>query len=134
MSTVSEFRVSLDPAARLQQTHCSDFKGSSQKNLPEFPSTPAPSFSFRTFSPPASDGFSTIPDIDAVVTKPHPRTLRDADREIAELRLVMIGMGKAMDKWLGNARALTATEEEDPTASAAWQGLRRLQQALLDGA
>jgi hypothetical protein len=116
LSTVSEFR----------------------KNLPDFNPPAAPTFPFRTYTPDTSvdlmyDSNMAAPD----QTYPaHPtRTLLDAEREIAELRLVMIGMGKAMGSWMDAIhppnQPRSATEAEPMTA--AWMGMKRLQESLLDG-
>jgi TBC1 domain family protein 5 len=59
--------------------------------------------------------------------------LKDADREIAELRLAMVGMGKTMAHWI-EALEDPQTSTEVESRQAALEGLRRLQKTLIDGA
>lgn len=54
------------------------------------------------------------------------KTLRDAERELAELRLAMVGMGKAMSEWLNSLPESTGQTERD--------GLERVKETLLDAA
>jgi TBC1 domain family protein 5 len=122
ISTVSEFR----------------------KNLPDFNTQTAPTFPFRNFTTEA------VPDRlfsdDALPAHKPPslqrvRTLLDAEREIAELRLSMIGMGKAMGTWLDIVNPPSNTTEpnqaiinnDNDQSASAWTGLKRLQESLLDG-
>jgi TBC1 domain family protein 5 len=58
------------------------------------------------------------------------RTIKDAERELAELRLAMVGMGKAMGQWL----ASIPKDESTPEITLAWQGLERVNETLLDAA
>lgn len=62
-----------------------------------------------------------------------PRTLRDADREIAELRLAMVGMGKTMAHWIDTLEEPQSNPEAEHR-QAALEGLKRLQKTLIDGA
>lgn len=62
-----------------------------------------------------------------------PRTLRDADREIAELRLAMVGMGKTMAHWIDTLEEPQLSPEAEPRQTAL-EGLKRLQKTLIDGA
>jgi TBC1 domain family protein 5 len=57
------------------------------------------------------------------------KSLRDAERDMAELRLAMVGMGKAMNEWMS---ALPVTEES--AGGDAWNGLGRVRDTLLDAA
>jgi TBC1 domain family protein 5 len=79
--------------------------------------------------------FPNIESLSSHLPSPHtpPRTLFDADREIAELRLAMVGMGKTMGNWLDTLEEAQGSPEE-ARAQAARQGLRRLQRTLIDGA
>lgn len=52
------------------------------------------------------------------------KTLRDAERELAEIRLAMIGMGKAMTEWLDRLPTDTTPEVTE--------GLERVKESLLD--
>lgn len=130
-----------------------------------------PSFPFRgigsdpTMLPPPDQALSTVEGMNIrglslqdpapIISAPPPRTLLDTEREIAELRLVMIGMGKAMgscmdvirrnDRAAQRAAAATATtkaaqgsseaahEQRAQSSERAWVGLQRLQESLLDG-
>lgn len=116
LSTVSEFR----------------------KNLPDFNPPAAPTFPFRTFSQDAPGELLYDTDIaqaDQDYPTPPARTLLDAEREIAELRLVMIGMGKAMGTWMDIVHQPDRPKKEAEATSAdqAWTGMQRLQESLLDG-
>lgn len=77
-----------------------------------------------TFRPPISERKS----IDSTASM---KSLRDAERELAELRLAMVGMGKAMSEWLTILPALS-----EPTAAhvSATRGLERIRDTLLDSA
>jgi hypothetical protein len=57
------------------------------------------------------------------------KTIRDAEREVAELRLAMMGMGKAMSEWLDQLPKGQTEGEET-----AWRGLSRIKGTLLDAA
>lgn len=114
-----------------------------RKNLPEFPTTPSTAFQFRTFSSPSEEeGYSNIPSMQQAIPPPPVRTLRDADLEIAELRLSLINMGKAMDKWLevvkpssaSNDPAEAQNDQAKDTQSEAWKGMNKLRDALLNAA
>ena len=109
-----------------------------RKNLPDFNPPAAPTFPFRTFSPDTSVDVlydSDMPSSEQAYPSPPPRTLLDAEREIAELRLVMIGMGKAMGSWMDIVHPPNGPKSEaapDATGQA-WTGMHRLQESLLDG-
>ena len=116
LSTVSEFR----------------------KNLPDFNPPTAPTFPFRTFSSePSSDPLydNDLPSPGQAFSSEPARTLLDAEREIAELRLVMIGMGKAMGGWLEvvHPPGQSAPRPPGEHVDRAWTGMQRLQESLLDG-
>lgn len=109
-----------------------------RKNLPEFTPPANTNFPFRNFSPDTTGETAynnSLPNPEQAFPAPPVRTLLDADREIAELRLIMIGMGKAMGSWL---EAVQPASESVPAPNGdqtqlAWQGLTKLQEALLDG-
>ena len=79
--------------------------------------------------------FPNIQSLSSHVASPYTpqRTLLDAEREIAELRLAMIGMGKTMGNWLDTLEEMRGTAE-DRREEVAREGLRRLQRTLIDGA
>jgi TBC1 domain family protein 5 len=135
VSTLSELRVSI-------YHHLSGpLLTYLQKNFPELPATSsAPSFPFRSYTPEGTtpSGNSQFPNLDSLsshLPPAHipPRTLKDADREIAELRLAMVGMGKSMAHWI-EALEDPQTSTEVESRQAALEGLRRLQKTLIDGA
>ncbi|WWC66907.1 uncharacterized protein I206_100814 [Kwoniella pini CBS 10737] len=71
------------------------------------------------------------PSADSIGTE---QSLKDAELEMAELRLAMVGMGKAMSEWL---LALQPSIERDTGESEkenAWKGLERVKDGLLDAA
>lgn len=79
--------------------------------------------------------FPNLESLSSHVPSPHipPRTLLDAERDIAELRLAMVGMGKTMGNWLDTLEEVQG-KMTDTRCEAAQQGLRRLQRTLIDGA
>ena len=125
---------------------------------------------------PARSGFFSPPHISRVQPSPTPqstlsprptpprqasmdsnisiKSLRDAEREVAELRLAMMGMGKAMTAWMeaiaasattsskgdlsGSGKASAAPTEggvkEFSTDTSDWKGLERVRDTLLDAA
>lgn len=135
VSTLSELRVSIYHGLR------GPLLSYLQKNFPELPATAsAPSFPFRSYTPEGitPSGNSQFPNLDSLSshlppTHRPPRTLKDADREIAELRLAMVGMGKSMAHWI-EALEDPQTSTEVESRQAALEGLRRLQKTLIDGA
>lgn len=98
-----------------------------RKNLPELAASAPTSFQFRTFSPASTEGISP----EGEPSSGSGRSLMDAEREIAELRLVMVGMAKAMSRWTDVAQTRDASDEDRRSA---WQGLSRLQASLQSGA
>lgn len=135
-----------------------------RKNLPELAGGNNPSsFPFRTFTPPFGEGSAVSPSRGAVGDEEgesaygsgRGRTLMDAEREIAELRLVMVGMGKAMAKWMATVEGVgegeaggesareregipqegdqTTAENKKETKQVAWAGLHRLCSGLTAG-
>lgn len=61
------------------------------------------------------------------------KTIKDAEREMAELRLAMLGMGKAMSEWLDVLHNSQQQMEESERENA-WKGLERVKDTLIDGA
>lgn len=61
------------------------------------------------------------------------KTIKDAEREMAELRLAMLGMGKAMSEWLDVLHNSQQQMEESEIENA-WKGLARVKDTLIDGA
>ena len=109
-----------------------------RKNLPDFNPPTAPTFPFRTFSSdPTADLLydNDLPSPGQAFSSEPARTLLDAEREIAELRLVMIGMGKAMGGWLEVVHPSheSASQTGGELVERAWTGMQRLQESLLDG-
>ncbi|WVQ80391.1 hypothetical protein IAT38_002496 [Cryptococcus sp. DSM 104549] len=65
------------------------------------------------------------------------KTVKDAEREMAELRLAMLGMGKAMSEWMEVLRpseGSTQAVSEDSEKEAAWRGMDRVKNTLIDAA
>ncbi|KAJ9113622.1 hypothetical protein QFC22_005930 [Naganishia vaughanmartiniae] len=61
-------------------------------------------------------------------------SVEDADRDIAELRLAMVGMGKAMSNWLDTVEKSCTDAASEERLKPALLGLRRLQESLVHGA
>jgi TBC1 domain family protein 5 len=61
------------------------------------------------------------------------KSMKDAEREMAELRLALLGMGKAMAEWLSTVQP-DSSEGEEGERAAAWRGLERVKETLLDSA
>lgn len=59
------------------------------------------------------------------------KSVKDAEREVAELRLAMVGMGKAMGEWL---TSLAGQSEQACQQVSAREGLERVRDTLLDAA
>lgn len=150
---------------------------SSQTALSSIPSSSALPHRSGFFSPPhvsrvppfASSPVQHVPTTQSTLSpRPTPprqpsmdsnisiKSLRDAEREVAELRLAMMGMGKAMMGWMETIEAAQArgvdtgagpesaprAGQTDERASAAasivegseWKGLERVRDTLLDAA
>jgi TBC1 domain family protein 5 len=58
------------------------------------------------------------------------KSLRDAERQLAEVRLAMLSMGKAMTEWMSVLRE----GKDGPDAAEAWAGLDRVRDTLLEAA
>ncbi|EJT52581.1 hypothetical protein A1Q1_03383 [Trichosporon asahii var. asahii CBS 2479] len=104
--------------------------------------------SYSFFSPANTDSgkaspYSTIPSSTAPLPPrptitPHPssdaesvRSLLNADRQMAEVRLAMVGMGKAMAEWLELVRSGDGSPDE---IAHAYKGLDRVRDSLLGAA
>lgn len=59
------------------------------------------------------------------------KSMLDAERQMAEMRLVMLTMGKAMSSWMDTLKDGHGGEE---TKAEAWAGLDRIRDSLLDAA
>ncbi|KAK4685294.1 TBC1 domain family member 5, partial [Tremellales sp. Uapishka_1] len=116
-----------------------------RKNLPDTSTAYSyiPNLPFSPLSPPAREAASPFSSIPTAFPRPfvHPtiepkpriasrpsidslsseKTIKDAELEIAELRLAMLGMGKAMAEWL-----------DRPDEEASRMGLERIKETLLD--
>ena len=92
------------------------------------------SFSYRPphLSPPPTASFrpSILPRASAD-SNISIKSVRDAEREAAELRLSMVGMGKAMSEWL---ILLSEYSGKSPQQASALKGLERIRDTLLDAA
>ncbi|WWD22360.1 hypothetical protein CI109_106851 [Kwoniella shandongensis] len=145
MSTVADLRKNLPDSA------------TAYSYLPNLPFSPITSPSARDAAAP----FSSIPNSISALpprtfltspsdnsTPPRPglqsrqsidsqssqKTVKDAEREMAELRLAMLGMGKAMTEWLTTLRSEGEDEDPDGEKEAAWKGLDKIRDTLLDAA
>ncbi|ODN75943.1 hypothetical protein L202_05924 [Cryptococcus amylolentus CBS 6039] len=76
------------------------------------------------------------PSMDSQTSEMSVKTVKDAEREMAELRLAMLGMGKAMLEWLDvvKNKDQSTTEGSDGERDAAWSGLERVRDTLIDAA
>ncbi|KAJ9096810.1 hypothetical protein QFC21_005081 [Naganishia friedmannii] len=112
-----------------------------RRNLPEIPATTtATNFPFKSFTPErtttpsGATQFPTMESLSSHLSPPHipARTVQDADRDIADLRLVMVGMGKTMANWLDTVEEACTNEASEERLRQALLGLRRLQETLID--
>ncbi|CAK9783198.1 RabGAP/TBC [Cutaneotrichosporon oleaginosum] len=107
-------------------------------------------YSFLNFSPSQTPNtntpgpYSSIPSTASALPRPvfqkehsddtesisSAKSLRDAERQLAEVRLAMLSMGKAMTEWMSVLRE----GEEGPEAAEAWTGLNRVRDTLLEAA
>lgn len=125
--------------------------GDLRKNLPDTSTAYSylPNLPFSPLHPQQQrDPYSTIPSTSALPARvpfqpPAPvarvassasmdssvsiKSLRDAERDLAELRLAMLGMGKSMAGWLEQLDS--ASHDGD-----AWRGMERVRDSLLDAA
>ncbi|KAI9635956.1 rab-GTPase-TBC domain-containing protein [Dioszegia hungarica] len=141
-STVADIRKNLPEgySSYLPNLPFSPLGTPSPRDNPQFSSIPSsasaipPRSSF--FSPPHNPISSFYPATRPEVSKRPSmdsnisiKSLRDAERDMAELRLAMVGMGKAMNEWMS---ALSVTEEV--AKGDAYNGLGRVRDTLLDAA
>ncbi|WRT63648.1 uncharacterized protein IL334_000571 [Kwoniella shivajii] len=83
-----------------------------------------------------------IPAQSSVESVATEQSSKDAELEMAELRLAMVGMGKAMSEWLSLLRPSSTEldgsdrkgEEETAEDENAWRGLEKIKNSLLDAA
>ena len=124
--------------------------GDLRKNLPDTSTAYSylPNLPFSPLHPQQRDPYSTIPSVSALPARvpfqpPAPvarvassasmdssvsiKSLRDAERDLAELRLAMLGMGKSMAGWLEQLGS--ASQEGE-----AWRGMEKVRDSLLDAA
>ncbi|WVR03439.1 hypothetical protein IAU60_000430 [Kwoniella sp. DSM 27419] len=144
MSTVADLRKNLPDTA------------TAYSYLPNLPFSPSgtPNREFASYS--SIPSTSTLPSRATGVVQPVPRptiqshpsmdsaasvqSLKEAELEIAELRLAMVGMGKAMTERMEVLRAsgrhvsADGSEGRDDKIEEAWRGLDRIKQSLLDAA
>ncbi|WVQ76367.1 hypothetical protein IAR50_006032 [Cryptococcus sp. DSM 104548] len=76
------------------------------------------------------------PSMDSQTSETSVKTVKDAEREMAELRLAMLGMGKAMLEWLDVVKPSDqpSSEGSEGSREAAWAGLERVRDTLIDAA
>nr|ODN86624.1 TBC1 domain family member 5 [Cryptococcus depauperatus CBS 7841] len=147
MATVNDLKRSLPDSATAY---------SYLPNLPFSPSSPGfrtPSDSFSTipehtlalpsrssfYSQSSPSGFSALvshsPIHSQTLVESQPfedstKTIKDAEREMAELRLAMLGMGKAIKEWIIVLRK--PENADDSEVENAWKGIERVRDTLLD--
>ncbi|WWC58047.1 uncharacterized protein I303_100582 [Kwoniella dejecticola CBS 10117] len=93
-----------------------------QTQLPN-PTKPAPAT--------ARPNIGSRPSVDSIAPE---QSLKDAELEMAELRLAMVGMGKAMSEWLSIIHSSSGQEAGEAEKENAWKGLERVKDGLLDAA
>jgi TBC1 domain family protein 5 len=125
-----------------------------RKNIPDSAYSYLPNLPFSPLQTPNRDAnaqFSSIPSSAAISYRsnrltsaaidPRPldeasniptstKAIQNSEREIAELRLAMVGMGKAMNAYLEQVARRPDGGENDT----AWAGLERVRDTLLDAA
>ncbi|KGB77227.2 TBC1 domain family member 5 [Cryptococcus deuterogattii R265] len=84
-------------------------------------------------TPPLRPALRSRTSIDSQTSQISVKTIKDAEREMAELRLAMLGMGKAMSEWLDVLHNSQQQMEESERENA-WKGLERVKDTLIDGA
>ncbi|RSH90652.1 hypothetical protein EHS25_001257 [Saitozyma podzolica] len=139
LSTVADLRKNLpDSATAYSYLPNLPFSPLSPAREPShfstIPSTAA-ALPNRTFFPPSLRANSPRPTVAARASMDSDvsiKSLKDAEREIAELRLALLGMGKAMTEWLHTVEPADSTSD-DPHVDA-WRGLGRIRDTLLDAA
>ncbi|KAE8543086.1 hypothetical protein D1P53_000573 [Cryptococcus gattii VGV] len=84
-------------------------------------------------TPPLRPALRSRTSIDSQTSQISVKTIKDAEREMAELRLAMLGMGKAMSEWMDVLHNSQQQMEESERENA-WKGLERVKDTLIDGA
>ncbi|WVQ94062.1 hypothetical protein IAU59_001140 [Kwoniella sp. CBS 9459] len=151
MSTVADLRKNLPDSATaysyLPNLPFSPAGTPYRESGSPFSSIPSSSSalpSARSFvpSPPVRPQIQTRPSIDSAASV---QSLKDAELEMAELRLAMVGMGKAMSDWLDLLRSAPSPASVSSTSNGevragdtdrehAWKGLEKIKDSLLDAA
>lgn len=108
-----------------------------------------PDSTYAFFSPPGgsreSSPFSAIPSAAALPPRPvivQPqfandatvKSLLDAERQLAEVRLAMLGMGKAMAEWLDTLHGTGEADATEEETRDAWRGMERVRDGLIEAA
>ncbi|AAW46174.2 conserved hypothetical protein [Cryptococcus deneoformans JEC21] len=149
ISTVNDFRKNLPdsttaysylPNLPFSPSHSPGPRTSSPFSAIPNSASALPSRSFLSHSPsttnsipPSRPALQSRSSTDSHASQISVKTIKDAEREMAELRLAMLGMGKAMSEWLdvlnNPEQHLEKSEREN-----AWKGLERVKETLIDAA
>ncbi|KAL1412025.1 hypothetical protein Q8F55_003022 [Vanrija albida] len=95
---------------------------------PSRESSPISTIPSTTAALPPRPALQPTPSVDSLAST---KSLLDAERQMAELRLAMVAMGKAMGEWLEVIREGDSSSAE---TAEAWRGLDRVRDGLLDAA
>lgn len=112
--------------------------------LPSFTPSPGPGIREHGAAP-----YSSIPSSTSALPRPvftekqsddtasisSAKSLLDAERQLAEVRLAMLGMGKAMTEWMEVLHDAGKDKDmQDVEIAEAWHGLDRVRDTLLEAA
>ncbi|ADV24839.1 Conserved hypothetical protein [Cryptococcus gattii WM276] len=125
------FSPSHSPAPRTSSPFSAIPNSASILPSRSFLSSHSPSTANST--PPLRPALRSRTSIDSQTSQISVKTIKDAEREMAELRLAMLGMGKAMSEWLDVLHNSQQQMEESEIENA-WKGLARVKDTLIDGA
>ncbi|KJE05733.1 TBC1 domain family member 5 [Cryptococcus gattii NT-10] len=125
------FSPSHSPAPRTSSPFSAIPNSASILPSRSFLSSHSPSTANST--PPLRPALRSRTSIDSQASQISVKTIKDAEREMAELRLAMLGMGKAMSDWLDVLHNSQQQMEESEIENA-WKGLARVKDTLIDGA